>query len=130
MDLTTLLKDSFIYLSRFDYDHYPEDFESFLSNLKELEEIDPSLIFQERKSLPKTAVDDYKKVIALYLCPALKKLDKAGTAEEINRQWNETFPKDKFYISDFESILKGFDANLLGLPLRKSKKRYGSGNRT
>ena len=27
------------------------------------------------------------------------------------------------YLGRFEEILKGFDANLLGLPLRKSKKR-------
>ena len=51
--------------------------------------------------------------------------EKAGGAEvfigELSRLWNGRYPRNRFLPGTFEKLMKGFDANLLGLPLRKSK---------
>ena len=49
----------------------------------------------------------------------MKKIPNGSTVAE-----EAKFTKDGnvYYLTDFDSILKGFDANLLGLPLRKSNK--------
>lgn len=66
----------------------------------------------------------FKQVLALFLSPFC--LKKGGEfeffARELNKVWNKKYPKNVYYLTDFDSILKGFDANLLGLPLRKSNK--------
>ena len=79
-------------------------------------------------SLSKKEIKDmsfkFKQVLALFLSPFC--LKKGGEfeffARELNEVWNKTYPKNVYYLTDFDSILKGFDANLLGLPLRKSNK--------
>ena len=54
---------------------------------------------------------------------ALRASEAAGAfAETMREKWNTRFPRNTFLPGRFEEILKGFDANLLGLPLRKSKK--------
>ena len=62
-----------------------------------------------------------KQVLALFLAPAAKRF--GGPAElfaaQLSRLWNERYPRNRFFPGSFETILKGFDANLLGLPLRK-----------
>ena len=64
-----------------------------------------------------------KKVLALFLAPsALKRGGEASAfAEQLSRLWNERYPRNRFFPGTFEKIMKGFDANLLGLPLRKTK---------
>lgn len=64
-----------------------------------------------------------KQVLALFLAPAARRHGEAAQrfAEELSRQWNARYPRNHFYPGSFEAIMKGFDANLLGLPLRKSK---------
>jgi hypothetical protein len=37
--------------------------------------------------------------------------------------WCSEYPRNVYLAGTYEQIMKGFDANLLGLPLRKSKKR-------
>lgn len=131
MDLITLITDSIPYLSEFDYDHYPDNFDTFKNELSKIEftgEDDLLDKLEKRRDglslwKKKSAFEEHKKVLALFLCPALKKIDREDLAMSINNEWNERYPKNIFRPGDFETLLKGFDSNLLGLPLRKSKKR-------
>ena len=71
----------------------------------------------------KQRAENEKQVLALFLGPAA--LAAGGGAEvfigELSRLWNERYPRNRFFPGTFEKLMKGFDANLLGLPLRKSK---------
>lgn len=139
MLLTDLIVSSRPYLAYFDYDNYPRCFNAFsvafLSLLPSIEETglerSAQLLLDEladqstllsRREQKETAYKD-KQVLALFLSPAAVQI--GGTAvffsEELNRLWNLRYPRNQYYIGDYETIMKGFDTNLLGLPLRKSK---------
>ena len=79
-----------------------------------------------RRAEAKELAHSDKQVLALFLTPAAQSSGIEAVSEfasVLNRIWNETYPKNAYYAGSFESIMKGFDANLLGLPLRKSRKR-------
>ena len=140
MKLTDLVISAIPYLSEFNYDRYPENYKVFSEILfpvlsaalipgvhaavrdfmDSFEICFSSLSKKERRDMP----FKFKQVLALFLSPFC--LKKGGEfeffARELNEVWNKTYPKNVYYLTDFDSILKGFDANLLGLALRKSNK--------
>lgn len=141
MDLAELISTSRSYLACFDYDHYPACFQAFEEDcaplLDALEGTDPGsaaaqlidTLERRRAALPrrvqKTAAEEEKRVLALFLAPAAERLGEAAAdfVQVLCRQWNVRYPRNTFMAGNYETIMKGFDANLLGLPLRKSKQR-------
>ena len=77
----------------------------------------------------KTAAEEEKRVLALFLAPAAERMGSvaADFVQVLCRQWNTRYPRNTFLAGNYETIMKGFDANLLGLPLRKSSKRNRGG---
>ena len=147
MDLAELIISSKAYLSCCDYDHYPSCFQSFEAESKgffetlkesEIKQTAAALILElerRRSLLPrreqKRAAMDEKLVLALFLAPAAALHgDLARSfAESLMREWNARYPRNTFLLGSYETILKGFDAKFLGLPLRKSKASASSGRR-
>lgn len=147
MDLAELIVSSEAYLSCFDYDHYPACFQAFEAEssaffegltesgteqaaaalLRELERRRALLSRREQRR----AETDEKQVLALFLAPAAARHSELARsfAETLRLAWNARYPRNTFLLGSYETILKGFDANLLGLPLRKSKARLSSGSR-
>ena len=139
MDLAELIIFSKNYLSCFDYDHYPACFQAFEADSKAFFEMlkDPetkhaatALIHElerRRAALPRReqrrGEEEEKQVLALFLAPAAARHSEPARsfAEALMREWNARYPRNTFRLGNYETILKGFDANLLGLPLRKSK---------
>ena len=141
MDFVAMIASAHPFLDRFDYDHYPVCFAEFEENCakwfaeheapdaeRETERILEQ--FEARwAQLPKRerreAAHRDKQVLALFFSPAAMRGCEEGKtfAEELCRRWNERFPRNRYQLGEYETILKGFDANLLGLPLRKSKQR-------
>lgn len=141
MTFAELTESARPYLTVFDYDHYPDCFRQFEADAKPLfdtltGESGPALaaalvtdLAQLRLVLPRRAQKDaafeQKQVLGLFLSPAARRHSATALAftEEVRRLWCEMYPKNGYLAGDFEQIMKGFDANLLGLHLRKSKKR-------
>ncbi|MCR5089580.1 MAG: hypothetical protein K6C08_08720 [Oscillospiraceae bacterium] len=141
MDFEELIRAAHPYLDCFDYDHYPLCFAAFeekaepiLDALKmepTMETADRLLnsLEQSRERLPrrekKQALCKDRQVLALFFTPAAGKRGEAETAfaELLRSCWNRRYPRTPYYSGTFEGIMKGFDANLLGLPLRKSRHR-------
>ena len=140
MDFVELISSAQAYLDRFDYDHYPDCFAAFEENLDQwfaeheafvaekeaeriLEQFEARWAELPRRERQKAAYRD-KQVLALFFSPAAARLSEetGAFAEVLREKWNIRFPRNTFLPGRFEEILKGFDANLLGLPLRKSKK--------
>ena len=139
--LIDALRSARAYLACFDYDHYPACFAAFERSCApdfaalteenaaaEAEAIIASLS-ADWEALPRRERKDAafrdKQVLALFLSPAAAR--SGGQAEAFSRllreRWTARFPRNGYLPGDYETILKGFDANLLGLPLRKSKQR-------
>ena len=141
MDLAELIISSKNYLSCFDYDHYPPCFEEFEASAAELfnglseatldQEVEALLqeLEQRRSALSrreqKKALFADRQVLSLFFTPAARRRggSAAEFAERLCLRWKQRYPREQYYPGDFETILNGFDANLLGLPLRKSKQR-------
>ena len=141
MDLTERIVLSREYLSCFDYDHYPSCFQAFEAEcgpfFETLEAAGPKQaaaglleeLERRRSALPgreqKRAAEEEKRVLALFLSPAAARWGGLAVtfAEELNRKWNACYPRNTYLVSTYEAIMKGFDSNLLGLPLRKSKRK-------
>ena len=139
MDLAELIISSKAYLSCFDYDHYPACFQTFEAESKaffetlkdsEIRQAAVALIreLERRRAVlsrreQKHAEADEKQVLALFLAPAAALHSELARsfAEALMLEWNARYPRNTFLLGSYETILKGFDANLLGLPLRKSK---------
>lgn len=139
MKLSDLIISSAAYIGEFDYDHYPSNFEKFKTELStllsetdsedfgslvsaainEIDEHIASLPFRAKNS----SRHDIKQVMALFAVPSGAVLGDKGIkfGDELMNQWNSRYKKFSFIRGDFDTIMKGFDANLLGLPLRKSK---------
>lgn len=129
------------YLSRFDYDNYPLCFQTFEADcaplFDALADADPEQAAQallrdleeRRAALPrreqKSAAEEEKRVLALFLSPAALRHGEAASAfaEALCRLWNARYPRNTFLTGSYETLMKGFDSNLLGLPLRKSRRR-------
>ena len=139
MDLAELILSSREYLSCFDYDHYPSCFQRFEADCAPFfetleaagaEQAAAALIEElerRRSALPrrdqKRSAEEEKRVLALFLSPAASRRGgpAASFADALVRNWSARYPRNAFMRGDYETILKGFDSNLLGLPLRKSK---------
>lgn len=139
MELCELILSALPRLEEFSYSAYPPAFaefereaEPFFSSLcaGEAEERAETLIEElARLRSPlgrreaRARAEEEKRVLALFLAPAALRFGGEAQffAEALSRLWNARYPRNRFYPGSFESIMKGFDANLLGLPLRKSK---------
>ena len=139
MNFTELIASSHEYLSRFEYDFYPDCFREFQEKaapffdslsednkeafadtcLRDLEERCAGL---SRRAAKDTAFRD-KQVLALFFSPAAEKhSEKAFHFSALLRErWNRSHPGNTYLPGNYDAILKGFEANLLGLPLRKSR---------
>ncbi len=136
MELTRLIVSSRAYLNCFDYDHYPdclETFEKAAAPLLSVSVSDPELLIDEleriyadlpRRERKEAAIKD-KQVLALYLSPAALRIGNGAEAYArlLCEKWNQHYPRNRYIVGDYDTIMKGFDANLLGLPLRKSSRR-------
>jgi len=139
MDFAALITSARSCLAQFDYDHYPAALEKFEARatffFDSLEGADLSAAAEAaidalergRKTLrrreQKTAAQEEKRVLALFFSPAaLRRGGAAGEfADVLCRRWVARYPRNPYMVGTYEGIMKGFDANLLGLPLRKSK---------
>ena len=141
MTFAELIETARAYLGVFDFDHYPDCFRRFEADAKPLfdalsedggQEEASSLVAElarRRASLHRRACRDaayeQKQVLCLFLSPAALRHSKAAQAfsERLRSLWCEQQPRNTYLSGSYEQIMKGFDANLLGLPLRKSRKR-------
>ena len=142
MTFAELVESARPYLAAFDYDHYPDSFRQFEADAGPLfdalaEKSGPELAAElvadlaaRRSSLPRRAQRDaafqQKQVLGLFLSPAAQRHSEAAQAfaERLRELWCAQQPRNGYLMGNYEQIMKGFDANLLGLPLRKSKKRF------
>lgn len=140
MTFAELIADSRSDLEIFNYDDYPVCFAAFSQRAQPLFDAlgpDPSRAAETltdtlsevwaalpRRERRETAQQD-KQVVALFLYPAAIRHSEtaAAFARALQTIWNRRFPRNKFLPGEFDAIMKGFDANLLGLPLRKSRKK-------
>ncbi len=140
MRFSDLLENAHPFVDCFDYDHYPDCFQYFKRLVTpffdEMEEhrIDETAagVFGEiqerwqtlpRKEQKKTMFKD-KQVLVLFFSPAARQHSERALrfAEQLCDIWNTRFPRDIYHVGDYDVIMKGFDSNLLGLPLRKSRR--------
>ena len=141
MDIAARILAARADLAQFDYDHYPACFAAFEADcrpffaaldpagaedaaaalLRELEQRCAALSRREQKA----SLEQEKQVLALFLSPAAARHGEAAAAfaRALREQWLALHPREPYQLGDYEAILRGFDANLLGLPLRKSKRR-------
>ena len=64
------------------------------------------------------ARDDDKMVIAIFLVPAIRKLElptSEAFCETLQAEWVRRYPKTPFYLGDYEAISTGFRKKLFGL---------------
>ncbi len=143
-DLKQLIRSAHPYLEQFDYDHYPEQFASFEASLmlllREAQDEHAADTAAAAQEVVDAFSEDYsrlpwwqrgvtssrdKRVLALFLTPAALRAGgyAADLAEQLRGCWNRRYPREPYLAGEYETIMKGFDANLLGLPLRKSSKR-------
>ena len=141
MEIARLIEYFRPQLNTFDYDHYPDSFAAFqeaaapfFDSLKDEDAADAARRLADDlengvsglgRRDRKEASEQQKQVLAYYLGPSA--LRRGGTAERfaeaLRDEWNRRFPHNRFLLGSFETLMEGFDANLLGLKLRKSKKR-------
>ena len=141
MTFSELVSSARAYLNEFDYDRYPENFRRFEADAKPLFD---ALTTEKSAALAAATVADLaaclaslpwrarrnaafedKQILGLFLSPAAQRHSKTAAAfsEQLRVLWCGQYPRNIYLASTYEQIMKGFDANLLGLPLRKSKKR-------
>ena len=138
MDFAELISSSRGYLAQFDYDHYPANADAFAAKAEpyflSLEGADLTAAAEEalnalergreglRRREQKLAAEEEKKVLALFFSPMA--IRRGGAAAEfallLCQRWKERYPRDAYLTGTYEELMRGFDANLLGLPLRKS----------
>jgi|GEM_PF-2204652 len=146
MTFWELIESGRPYLNQFDFDRYPACFARFEADAGPLfaaltgadlgpraEELVQALA-RQRAGLPRRAQRELafaqKQVLGLFLAPAALRHSPAAQAfsERLQALWCAEQPRNVYLLSTYEQIMKGFDANLLGLPLRKSKKSSLSKN--
>ena len=73
----------------------------------------------------KKALDREKRALALYLSPAAERRGGGAVlfSEHLNRLWNERYPKSSYKPGNFDTIMSGFDASFLGIPLKNYVRR-------
>ena len=140
MDFIQLLDSAHPYLNCFDYDHYPLCFAEFENNadsffqnldapsLSEYADKLVSLAAARWENLPKKerreAAKGDKSVLALFFTPAAARHseDAKKLSEALQKCWNQRFPRNRYMIGEYETIIKGFDTDFFGITLRKSQK--------
>ena len=89
-----------------------------------LEKLDARRLVLKRRE-QKRALDLEKRALALYLSPAAER--RGGNAalfsEQLNRLWNERYPKNSYKPGSFDTIMSGFAASFLGIPLNNFVRR-------
>ena len=141
MTFAELIENARPYVGIFEYDHYPDCFQRFEADAKPLfdalarqngQDLAAELVAElaeRRAPLPRRAQKDaayeQKQVLCLFFSPAAQRHSEAARAfaEQLQALWCGQYPRNAYLVGTYEQILKGFDANLLGLHLRKSKKR-------
>ena len=141
MTFFELIETARTYLRVFDYDHYPACFARFEEDAAPLfdglaaenSETQAAALVEALSaacsSLPRRAQRDaafeQKQVLGIFLAPAARRHSEKAHAfsEQLQALWCARHPRNTYLLGTYEQIMKGFDANLLGLPLRKSKKR-------
>ena len=139
MELYELIISFLPQTQHFNYTEYPPAFSSFEEQAapcfelltEENEEATAVELIEKlelqrallRRREAKQRAEQEKQVLALFLAPAAERYGGAAPAfaDALSRLWNERYPKNRFFAGNYEKIMKGFDANLLGLPLRKKK---------
>lgn len=73
----------------------------------------------------KKILDKEKLALALYLSPAAERRggDAVLFSEHLNRLWNERYPKSSYKPGNFDTIMSGFGASFLGIPLNNFVRR-------
>ena len=147
-EIAALVTRSRPYLDCFDSDHYPDCFSTFCreseaffigledssgTGLQSAAASLADLLEKGWQELPRSAAKETsrrdKQVLALFLVPAAIEYSArhagreaaAAFADALMSVWNARCPRNTFLAGDYRSIMEGFDANLLGLPLRKSR---------
>ena len=89
--------------------------------MDELEEALAALPKREHRD----AAFECKQILALFLTPAAPRFGEEAEAfaKILNDRWNARYPGNRYLPGSYESIMKGFDSDTLGITLRKSKKR-------
>ena len=140
MDFAELISASRSYLTRFDADNYPACFQAFEADaaplFAALAEQDPEsaaaalidTLERQREALPrrarKLAAEEEKRVLALFFSPAAVRLGgrAADFAEVLCRQWNARYPRNLFFVGDYETLLSGFAPKIMGIPIQSFRK--------
>ncbi|MBR1585148.1 MAG: hypothetical protein IJ662_06385 [Clostridia bacterium] len=139
MDLAELIFTSREYLAHFTYAEYPDHFAAFSQNVQPyfddlsgadlqeqtkrlIEVIDQRLAGMPRREKKESTIQ-IKQVMALFLGPSALRYGQNAVAfaQCLCQSWNEKYPRNAFYLGDFDTLMKGFDANFLGITLRKYK---------
>ena len=139
--LYDLILSSHPYLDAFDVRHYPENFAAFsqaagpllTAMAPEDAELQAQTLLEAlarrydglSRREQKTARFRDKEVLTLFLTPAALAL--GGTAEAfagvLNRLWIARYPREPYGMGTYETILRGFDPTLFGVPLQFGKRR-------
>lgn len=139
MDFCELIESYRKELPRFNARDYPLSFSRFEESAKPLFDALESPAKEARNleeacerrgaALPrkaqKEALHQVKMVLTLFLAPAA--LRRGGNAmafaQELNRVWNARFPRNSFRLGSYEDIMRGFEASILGIPLKNYERR-------
>ena len=133
MKIDELIITSRDYLEQFTHDQYRENFTRFMqkaapffdANTAENTDEVFSCIMAMHEGLSRRELKDIlekdKQVLAFFLTPAALKHNEQARefAEKLKEKWNKQYPRYRYNTGTYETILHGFDSNLLGLPLRK-----------
>lgn len=125
------------YLRPFDRDHYREHFKTFEQNMDAWAELwarsehyeaarEVLAQFEARwsrlgwRERSKAAFKD-KQVLALFFSPAAARREDGAEAfaQELCREWNRRYPRNTYLVGSHDSIMKGFDDNLLSMLFRR-----------
>lgn len=139
MDIFDLIEAFREELSRFNAQDYPLSFQrfeesavSFFDALKEPEreagELVEGLVQRcaalSRRDQKETLRQD-KMLLSLYLAPTAERRGEIASdyVRQVNRIWNARFPRNTFRISSYDAIMQGFEASILGIPLKNYERR-------
>ena len=139
MDFCELIESYREELPHFNAHDYPVSFCRFkeqaapLFDALETPEMEASLLVDElvkrcdhlSRRVKKEVLHQDKLVLSLYFSPAADR--HGGTAmvfaAEVNRLWNASFPRNRFLLGRYEDIMRGFEASILGIPLKNYERR-------
>ena len=128
MDLIELIDRAQEALAQFNAAEYADAFIRFEKDSAPLFDAlaDPASEAQallDRLEIRRQALE--KRALALYLSPAAERRGGGAVlfSEHLNRLWNERYPKSSYKPGNFDTIMSGFDASFLGIPLKNYVRR-------